>query len=361
MRISRQMQEDQADDSSHTAHGPSRHVFLKSARYETVSRLLPKNPTRATVVQALIDATGVLEDSAIDVLDVVPASARMLQMFHSRGFVDALQKAKGTQTCEEYGLIDDCGIFSHVFELAALEAGGSVQAAQLLGSRMYDTAIWWGGGRHHAKTDSAAGFCYVNDVVLAIFELLKSFERVMYIDIDVHHGDGVEEAFCFSNSVLTCSFHHHAPLFFPGSGALADQGGIAGKQCVINVPLHQGCSDETFLRAFNHTIHGAASAFKPDVVVLQCGADALVGDPLGEFNLSSKGYTGCLKVLQQEFPNAPLLLLGGGGYHEYNVARCWAGVHVCACARPCAVRVCERARVSYTAAQHAAIGTHHSM
>jgi len=107
----------------------------------------------------------------------------------------------------------------------------------------------------HAKSDAASGYCYVNDVVIGVLELLTWFDRVMYIDIDVHHGDGVEEAFCYSKSVLTCSFHHHAPLYFPGTGAHTDQGGAAGTQAVLNVPLREGCSDATFLRVFRHGIY----------------------------------------------------------------------------------------------------------
>ena len=306
--------------------GCARHAFLRSARYEAVSRALPRNAERAAVVQALIDATGVLDGAAWDVFEVEPATASKLQVFHSRGFVDALQKPRDARLCEDYGLVDDCGAFRGVFELAALEAGGSVQAAKLLAGGGYDTAIWWGGGRHHAKTDSAAGFCYVNDVVLAIFELLRTFERVMYVDIDVHHGDGVEEAFCYSDAVLTCSFHHHAPLFFPGSGSLADQGGAHGRKGVVNVPLHAGCGDETFLRVFRHTMRSAAASFAPSVIVLQCGADALVGDPLGEFNLSLKSYTDSLEEVRRAHPGVPVLLLGGGGYSPYNVARAWAAL-----------------------------------
>ena len=166
-------------------------VFLRSGRYEEVSRALPRNGERAAVVQSLIDATGVLDE--FEVREVAPASTSKMKLFHSRDFVDALQKARDARPREAYGLIDDCAAFRDVFELASLEAGGSVLAAELLSSGMFQTAIWWGGGRHHAKTDAAAGYCYVNDVVIAILELLKTFQRVMYLDIDVHHGDGVEE------------------------------------------------------------------------------------------------------------------------------------------------------------------------
>ena len=138
-----------------------------------------------------------------------------------------------------------------------------------------------------------------NDAVLAIFQLLETFERIMYIDIDVHHGDGVEEAFSSSDKVLTISFHHFAPLFFPGSGALIEQSGHQGKRCVINVPLKEGCDDETFTRMFEFVISRATERFRPSMVVMQCGADALHGDPLGEFNLSSSGYVRCLELVQQ--------------------------------------------------------------
>lgn len=158
-----------------------RAAFLRSTRYEVLSRGLPRNSERAAAVQSLIDATGVLEH--FEVFEVEPASARVMQAFHSRDFVDALQKSRDARPREDFGLVDDCCTFRGVFELASLEAGGSVQAADLLGSGQFSTALWWGGGRHHAKTDSASGYCYVNDVVIAILELLKSFERVMYVDV----------------------------------------------------------------------------------------------------------------------------------------------------------------------------------
>lgn len=175
-----------------------RAAFLRSGRYEEVSQALPRNADRAAVVQSLIDATGVLD--AFDVHEVAPASISKMKLFHSRDFVDALQRARDARPREAFGLIDDCAAFRDVFELASLEAGGSVLAAELLSSKQYNTAIWWGGGRHHAKTDAASGYCYVNDVVIAILELLKTFSRVMYIDIDVHHGDGVEDVSLIAHS-----------------------------------------------------------------------------------------------------------------------------------------------------------------
>jgi len=131
-------------------------------------------------------------------------------------------------------------------------------------------------------SEKASGYCYVNDCNLAIFKLMKSFERVLYIDIDVHHCDGVEESFQGSDRVCTISFHHHAQLFFPGTGGLGDsrQGHAA-----VNVPLAEGCSDSTFIPLVRDVLEEAQRSFRPSCVILQCGADALSGEISQHTNL----------------------------------------------------------------------------
>eukprot|EP00960_Hanusia_phi_P072374 767773-Hanusia_phi.AAC.9 len=298
-----------------TAARTRKAVLLRSHQYETVSRSLPRNGERAGYVERLLESTGATE--VMDVEEVVAARPEELQTFHSRSFVTALRNAPKLKEEERlrFGLSDDCSVCESLLEIVLLETGGSIQAANLLAQGEYQVAIWWGGGRHHAKGSVASGYCYVscmliaheqadvfaqaNDAVIAIFQLLETFERVMYIDIDVHHGDGVEEAFANSDKVLTVSFHHFAPLFFPGSGSMMEQSGHEGKRCVVNVPLKEGCDDETFLHMFEFVIGRASTRFRPSMVVLQCGADSLHGDPLGEFNLSSSGYVRCLQVVQQ--------------------------------------------------------------
>lgn len=224
---------DADNDASPEESGEQRPLFLRSADYERLSRVLPRNGERAEVVQALIDATGALE--LLDVEEVEPATARELQCFHSRDFVTALQKAHRLprDDLEMYGLIDDCEAVPSLFDIVRLEAGGSLQAARRLVSGTTKLAIWWGGGRHHAAGNTASGFCYSNDVVIAVHPLhitrggkcpcnalslarcflrklisleksswcsrpcpgqilamLDEFPRIMYVDIDVHHGDG---------------------------------------------------------------------------------------------------------------------------------------------------------------------------
>jgi len=155
-----------------------------------------------------------------------------------------------------------------------------------------DIAINWAGGLHHAKKAEASGFCYINDCVLAILELLKRHERVLYIDIDIHHGDGVEEAFYTTNRVMTVSFHKFGE-YFPGTGDILDSGYGKGKNYALNFPLNDGMDDESFLGIFKPVIQSVMERFAPGAVVLQCGADSLSGDRLGCFNLTLRNVPRC--------------------------------------------------------------------
>jgi len=147
-----------------------------------------------------------------------------------------------------------------------------------------------------------------------------TWQRVLYVDIDVHHGDGVEEAFYTTDRVMTVSFHKFGD-FFPGTGHIKDIGVGSGKNYAVNVPLNDGMDDENFRGLFRPIIHKVMEVYQPEAVVLQCGADSLSGDRLGCFNLSVKGHADCLRFLRSF--NVPLMVLGGGGYTIRNVARCW--------------------------------------
>jgi histone deacetylase 1/2 len=181
-----------------------------------------------------------------------------------------------------------------------------------------DIAINWGGGLHHAKKSEASGFCYVNDI--AILELLKYHQRVLYIDIDVHHGDGVEEAFYTTDRVMTVSFHKYGE-YFPGTDDLRDIGAGKGKYYSVNFPLRDGIDDEVYETIFVPVMSKVMEIYQPNAIVLQCGADSLTGDRLGCFNLTLKGHGKCVEFMKSY--NLPLLLLGGGGYTIRNVARAW--------------------------------------
>ncbi|EPQ18616.1 Histone deacetylase 2 [Myotis brandtii] len=189
-----------------------------------------------------------------------------------------------------------------------------------LNRQQTDMAVNWAGGLHHAKKSEASGFCYVNDIVLAILELLKYHQRVLYIDIDIHHGDGVEEAFYTTDRVMTVSFHKYGE-YFPGTGDLRDIGAGKGKYYAVNFPMRDGIDDESYGQIFKPIISKVMEMYQPSAVVLQCGADSLSGDRLGCFNLTVKGHAKCVEVVKTF--NLPLLMLGGGGYTIRNVARCW--------------------------------------
>lgn len=157
--------------------------------------------------------------------------------------------------------------------------------------------------------------------MLAILELLKHHARVLYIDIDVHHGDGVEEAFYTTDRVMCVSLHKFGD-FFPGTGAIRDVGARAGKYYSVNVPLNDGIDDASYESVFKPIIAKVMEVYRPGAVVLQCGADSLTGDRLGVFNLTLHGHAECVRFVRAF--GLPTLVLGGGGYTIRNVARCWA-------------------------------------
>lgn len=215
---------------------------------------------------------------------------------------------------------EDCPVFDGLFEFCQISAGGSVGGAVKLNHGQADIAINWAGGLHHAKKSEASGFCYINDIVLAILELLKYHARVLYIDIDIHHGDGVEEAFYTTDRVMTVSFHKFGD-YFPGTGDIRDIGAGAGRGYAINFPLKDGIDDESYKNIFKPVISKVMEVYRPGAIVLQCGADSLSGDRLGCFNLSIQGHADCVEFVKNF--NIPTLVLGGGGYTIRNVARCW--------------------------------------
>ncbi|KAG2453086.1 hypothetical protein HYH02_002418 [Chlamydomonas schloesseri] len=214
----------------------------------------------------------------------------------------------------------DCPVFDGLYEYCQTYSGGSVDGAAQLASGNAEIAFNWSGGMHHAKKAEASGFCYVNDIVMAILELLKTYARVLYVDIDIHHGDGVEEAFYLTDRVMTVSFHKYGE-FFPGTGALDDIGYGKGKYYTVNVPLKDGMDDDSYKMLYEPIMQKVMDLYQPGAIVMCCGADSLSGDRLGCFNLSLEGHSNCLEFLARF--NVPMLILGGGGYTLRNVARCW--------------------------------------
>ncbi|KAJ5174881.1 Histone deacetylase RPD3 [Penicillium canariense] len=256
-----------------------------------------------------------------------PASKYEMTQFHTDEYIDFLSKVtpdnmdQFSKEQSRYNVGDDCPVFDGLFEFCGISAGGSMEGAARLNRGKCDVAVNWAGGLHHAKKSEASGFCYVNDIVLGILELLRFKQRVLYVDIDVHHGDGVEEAFYTTDRVMTVSFHKYGE-YFPGTGELRDIGVGSGKYYAVNFPLRDGINDASYKSIFEPVIKSVMEWYRPEAVVLQCGGDSLSGDRLGCFNLSMRGHANCVNFIKSF--DLPTLILGGGGYTMRNVARTWA-------------------------------------
>ena len=187
----------------------------------------PMKPTRIRMCHSLVMNYGLYK--RMEIFRAKPATKREMSQFHTDEYVDFLNRVTPDNVDSfvreqaKFNVGDDCPVFDGLFEYCSISAGGSMEGAARLSRDKCDIAINWAGGLHHAKKGEASGFCYINDIVLGILELLRYHPRVLYIDIDVHHGDGVEEAFYTTDRVMTCSFHKYGE-FFPGTGELRDTG-----------------------------------------------------------------------------------------------------------------------------------------
>ncbi|GLJ41874.1 hypothetical protein SUGI_0866990 [Cryptomeria japonica] len=221
------------------------------------------------------------------------------------------------QALERFNVGGNCPAFNGLYRYCQTYASGSIGCAARLNFKLCDIAR----GHSHAKKCEASGFCYVNDIFLSILELLKYQKSVLYVDIDVHHGDGVEKAFYTTDRVTTVSLHKFGD-YFPGSGHIQNIGYGKGKYYALNVPLNDGIDDENLKSIFKSILQQVMIVYDPEAVVLQCGANSLAGDRLGYFKLSVKGHAECILRYMRSF-NVPRLLLGGGGFTIRNVAKCW--------------------------------------
>jgi acetoin utilization protein AcuC len=221
-----------------------------------------------------------------------------------------------------YGLgPGDNPIFPGVWEVSCLVAGGSLLAAKLVVEGEVERAFHFAGGLHHALPDRASGFCYINDPVLAILALRERGWRVAYVDIDAHHGDGVQFAFYRDPNVLTISTHERGERLFPGTGFVTEHGDEPGHGYSVNLPLEAFTDDEVYTEGFEAIVPPLLRAFRPDVVVAQLGIDSHRTDPLTHLAFTVQGFARTVGRIVELAPR--LVALGGGGYNLPNVARAW--------------------------------------
>lgn len=286
----------------------------------------PFNTIRTEKVRETVNSMGLLSGSGASEVAPVAAERIVLKKFHSARYLHALRTAsRGRWDAEalEMGIgTQDCPVFPGMYEYTVLAAGGTLVAAKLILSGDAEIAFNPSGGFHHAGPERAAGFCYINDVALACMVLAEQGKRVLYLDVDVHHGDGVAYAFYDRSDVMTISLHQDPRTLFPGTGFADEIGTGEGKGYCVNVPLPVGTYDQVYLKAFEAIALPLIKAYNPDVFVFELGTDALAGDPLGNLQLTNNVYAEVINHLLSF--NKPIVATGGGGYNVDNTVRAWA-------------------------------------
>ncbi|MFJ2744513.1 acetoin utilization protein AcuC [Streptomyces sp. NPDC087440] len=291
----------------------------------------PMDPVRLELTMGLVRAFGL--DGAVEVVAAPAAGDSTLQLVHREDYVAAVRAASRApgEADVSYGLgtVDDPA-FAGMHEASALIAGQSVGAAEALWRGDAAHAVNFAGGLHHAMPGAAAGFCVYNDASLAIARLLEmGAERVAYVDVDVHHGDGVQAAFWDDPRVLTISLHEHPRHLFPGTGWPEETGGEgAGEGSAVNVALPAGTGDAGWLRAFHAVVPELLADFRPQVLVSQHGADTHFEDPLADLVVSLDAQravqAACHELAHEYVEGGRWLALGGGGYAVVDVVpRAW--------------------------------------
>lgn len=311
-------------------------AYIHSDLYASYN-LGPRHPLQQS---RLIDICSLLKTQGrfCDGLDLIEPSACTesdVLSVHAADFIEIVKRASVGETglsLSRYGLgPGDTPAFPGMWENGLLYCGGSVKCAQLVTSGSYNRAISFAGGLHHAHHDHASGFCILSDIALAINVLKASgHRRVMYVDIDVHHGDGVEELFRADPDVLTLSFHESGAWLFPGTGNVQDRGTGIAENSVWNVPFAPNTGGDVWSSTIQNITEQVMQSFLPDAIVLQLGADALAEDPLGHLVMTRWEWLNTVHLLLIAFGNRPVVILGGGGYCRDAVVDVWSRVAVMA-------------------------------
>jgi acetoin utilization protein AcuC len=297
----------------------------------------PLAPVRVELTMALARAFGLLDADSVTVAAPEPASQEQLELVHDPAYIDAVRRGAPDPA---FGLgTPDNPVFAGMHEASALVAGATLAAAAAMWTGQAQHAVNVAGGLHHAMRRQASGFCVYNDPAIAISWLLaQGAQRIAYVDIDVHHGDGVEAAFYNDPRVLTISLHESPMTLFPGTGRPGDAGGPGAEGMAVNVALPAGTGDAGWLRAFDAVVPPLLRAFRPEILVSQHGCDSHRLDPLAHLELTIDGQRRAhqqLHALAHETAGGHWLLTGGGGYALVQVVpRTWTHLLAEAAGRP---------------------------
>ncbi|CCB76109.1 MULTISPECIES: acetoin utilization protein AcuC [Streptomycetaceae] len=300
----------------------------------------PMDPVRLALTRSLVEAFGLT--ARVPVVAAPPAGESTLRLVHRADYIEAVRRASldpaGADGSYGLGTVDDPA-FAGMHEVSALIAGQSVGAAEAVWQGRVAHAVNFAGGLHHAMPGSASGFCVYNDAALAVARLLElGARRVVYVDVDVHHGDGVQTAFWDDPRVLTISLHEHPATLFPMTGWPEETGGPGAEGSAVNVALPAGTTDDGWLRAFHAVVPDLVAAFRPEVVVSQHGADTHVEDPLAHLAVSldaQRAVAEAVHELAHEHARGRWVALGGGGYEVVEVVpRSWTHLVAVAAGAP---------------------------
>ncbi|MDD4870246.1 MAG: acetoin utilization protein AcuC [Kiritimatiellae bacterium] len=303
-------------------------VFLYSSELEQNSypAECPFNSKRAGLTRKTIISMGLLSGSERSEHPPISATRQELEKFHVPAYLNALENAgKGELDANGFAMglgTPDCPVFRGMYDYASLASGASITAANLIISGKTDIAFNPSGGYHHAGPNYAAGFCYINDIVLAALTFTRVGKRVLFLDLDVHHCDGVQAAFYRRRDVMTISLHESGKTLFPGTGFENEIGEGDGKGYSVNVPLPVGTYDSAYLKAFSEVALPLINSYNPDVFIIELGMDTLAGDPLAHLNLTNNVYAEIVSMVMKF--KKPILATGGGGYNIENTVRGWA-------------------------------------
>ena len=303
----------------------SRPLFIGNDIYRR-STFGPKHPLSVPRVPATIDlcrALGWLPEGTY--IESGPASPAEIVRFHDPAYLRALREGERTLTLSasdrerfNLGRLEN-PIHDTMYSRPAISAGAVLKAAELLASVDEGVVYSPAGGTHHGRPDRASGFCYFNDLVLGLLRLKDlGFSRIFYLDIDAHHGDGVQDAFAGDSGVFTVSIHEERR--WPFTGQLSDNAG--GTAC--NIPVPRGFRDSEFRLIVDEIVMPLIARHAPEILVLQCGADGLADDPLSRMELTNTAIWDAVAKVTRIVPRT--LVTGGGGYNPWSVARCWSGV-----------------------------------
>ncbi len=286
----------------------------------------PFDPLRMEMVIDYLNSTGCLKTP----LKPEPVSPEDLIGIHDKSYIEIVESVScgdNIKNAEDYGLGTlDNPIVKGMAEGARLQIGGTLLAARLIIENKSDKVIQFGGGFHHARHNLASGFCIYNDLALAIREMIKKDWHIVYLDLDVHHGDGVQEIFYSSENVMTISIHESGEYLFPGTGWLHELGNGMGRSLKLNIPLEPFTEGESYLEIINGIVEPALKWFKPDALVIQAGADAHFSDPLADLMLTTQDFENIYRRvirLVDQYSHGRVLFTLGGGYSITAAPRIW--------------------------------------